>query len=197
MTDLKACVFIGRPGSGKGTQSQSLIEKLKVTKPVRPIIYVETGSLFREFMKGDSYTQRLVREALEKGERLQDFLAIWNWTNKLIKEMTGQEHIIFDGAPRSLLEAQIVSTMAKQYSLPEPTIVYINVSREWAKARLLARGRVDDHDEGINNRLGWFDRDVAPAVTYFREQSDFRFLDINGEQPIERVSADIWSGLGL
>ena len=70
-------------------------------------------------------------------------------------------------------------------------VIYVNVSREWSRERLLARGRNDDDSHGIEKRLDWFDKDTMPAVDHFKTDSNYNFLDINGEQSIEDVHKEI------
>src|SRR3989344_238490 len=152
MHSSKTCIFIGRPGSGKGTQSKHLIEKLQTVEPKKLVLYVETGQLFREFMTGTGHTHDLVRQVMLEGGRIADSLAIWFWSNALINKFTGEEHLVFDGAPRSLLESQVMTTAMKFYQRERPAIVFLNVSREWSTAPLKERGREDDQDEKIANR---------------------------------------------
>jgi adenylate kinase family enzyme len=72
--------------------------------------------------------------------------------------------------------------------------VHLNVSRKWSDDRLLARGREDDRTLAkINKRLDWFEKDTMPAIEYFRESRFYKFIEVNGEQPIEKVHADIVS----
>ena len=196
MTSL-TCIFIGRSGSGKGTQSKRLIEHLKAVDPSRQTLYIETGSMFRQFIQGEGHSQKIAKEIMDKGGRQPDFLAVWLWGGTLIDHFTGAEHLVFDGAPRSLLESQVLDTAMKYYTQEKPTVVFLNVSRDWSAARLRDRGRADDQEAEIASRLGWFDRDVAPAVTYYRERQDYNFLDINAEQSIEAVSQDLRRALGL
>lgn len=86
----------------------------------------------------------------------------------------------------------------KFYNRQNIHVVYINVSREWAIERLQGRGRFDDTDKTkVEKRLNWFDKDVAPAIEFFRNSPDVHFLDINGERSIEEIHTDIMSGLAL
>lgn len=114
------------------------------------------------------------------------------WTKVLLDELDKDMHIVFDGAPRALSEAEMLTSAFNFYKREQPTIIYIDVSRKWSEERLLSRGRSDDVNiEKIDKRLDWFDEDVMPAVEYFRNNPYYRFFDINGEQSIERVHADI------
>src|SRR4051812_13328117 len=96
-------ILIGRSGCGKGTQAKLLQEHIeKHDESKRSIYYLETGSNFREFFKGKTYSNQLAREIYEKDDRQPDFLAIWMWSNFFIKDLKGDEHLISDGTSRSL-----------------------------------------------------------------------------------------------
>lgn len=195
---LQTVIFIGRSGSGKGVQSAHLQEYLKGKYPETPTLYIETGAYFRNFIKSDGYTWERAREVNKAGGRQPDFLAVWVWSQVFTEKLHGGEHIVFDGTPRSLGEAQMLSTALSFYERKNPTVVFLNVSREWAEARLQGRGRPDDlNPETISRRLSWYERDVVPAIQYYREHSDYHFLDINGEQTPEEVFCDIVSGLNI
>jgi adenylate kinase family enzyme len=80
----------------------------------------------------------------------------------------------------------------KFYKREKPTVIYINVSRKWSEERLLSRGRSDDRSlSGITKRLNWFEEDTLPAIEYFRTNLLYRFIEVDGEQSIEKVYADI------
>jgi len=190
--DLKTFIFIGRSGCGKGTQVKLLIEHLKESKKTEKIFYLQTGQHFRDFIKEEGLANKLADEIMDSGGRQPDFLAVWIWSNAFLKNVKNEEHLIIDGTPRSLNEARILDTAMKFYKREKPTIVYIDVSREWSEERLLARGRADDLEiEDIRKRLDWFEDDVLPAVSFYRDNSDYDFIYINGEQTIEEVSKEI------
>lgn len=193
----KTFIFIGRSGCGKGTQVKNLQEKLKETDPSRNVLYVETGARFRSFFDGNSYSSKLASEVYKTGARQPDFLAVWMWSHIIVDNLKGDEHIIFDGTPRALAEAQILDTAMSFYQR-KATVVYLNVSREWSEKRMTERKRVDDlRPEEVKRRLDWFDSDVYPAVEYYSKNPEYGFLDINGEQTVEKVWADISEHLGL
>lgn len=188
-------IFIGRSGCGKGTQAKLLSEDLAHRFPERPIITIETGKLFREFAAQSGYTNNLSREALARGERLPDFLAVWNWVRVLVEKYTGEENIIIDGAPRSLLEAQALDTVGGFYPNLPVTVINLAISRETATARLLARRREDDSPADIEARLDWYDKVVEPAIEHFRHSPRVRLLEIDGEPAVEAIHEAIISQL--
>jgi len=190
---LHTFILIGRSGCGKGTQADLLKERIhRQDEAKRPILYVETGEHFRQFIRGTSYSSQLSKKIYASDERQPDFLACWMWSNLLIQEMGPDMHVVFDGAPRSRVEGELLTTVLKFYSREKPTIIYLNVSRRWSEEKLLTRGRLDDISlSKIDKRLDWFDTDVVPAIEYFRQNPFYRVIEINGEQPIAHVHRDI------
>lgn len=193
---LETVVFIGRSGSGKGTQAKLLKDRITLLDSrKRPILYVETGEHFRAFIRGKSFSSKLSRTFLEKDLRQPDFLACFMWTNVLVNELGEEMHLVFDGAPRSLPEAVVFSSAMAFYKREKPTIIHINVSNKWSEERLLARSRSDDTSlDKITKRLDWFERDTLPAIDYFKAHEEFRFIEVDGEQSIENVHNDIIAG---
>ncbi len=184
-------LFIGRSGCGKGTQADLLQKLIKEKDPNGEIFYIQTGAHFREFIKGEGYANKLSNDIYVNGILQPDFLAIYLWAKLLIENFKGTEHLFFDGITRTLPEAMTFTT-ALQFYNRHATVIYLNVSRKWSEERLLARGRMDDKTlRDIDKRLDWYDRDTAPAVEYFNVHERYTFLDINGEQTVEKVHADI------
>jgi adenylate kinase len=189
---LQTFIFVGRSGCGKGTQVVLLQEYMKKQDQQRRIFYIETGERFRQFIKEHSLSSRLAAEIYKSGSRQPDFIAVWMWSHLLVERMTGEEHVIFDGTPRSLHEAQIIDTAITFYNRQRPHVIYLNISREASKARMIARRRMDDiNEEEIERRLNWFESDVIPAVEYFRKYSKYNFVELNGDQPVEAVQREL------
>lgn len=193
----KTFVFISRSGGGKGTQAKLLNDYMGKNDPEREIFYMYTGKEFREFIKGDSFTQIRSREIYDAGGRQPDYLAIYMWAHVLTYQFKGTEHLIFDGTPRSLNEATTLDSALTFLGREGVYIISINVSRKWSIDRLLERGRSDDTLENIERRLNWFDEKVYPAVEYYRNHSTHHFCEINGEQAIEEVHQEIIKKIDL
>lgn len=190
-------IFIGASGCGKGTQVALVREQLQKKDPETPIFYLQTGQYFRNFVKGDSIAARKAKETVENGELLPGFVAMWLWSDIFVKNLTGEEHLILDGSPRTKDEAQHLDTAFKFFKRCQPKVVYIKVSRAWSMQRMLERAekesRKDDNEESIARRLSWFDRDVLPAIELYRRDRDYDFFEINGEQSVEEVHKEIIS----
>ena len=190
-SNLETVIFIGNSGAGKGEQVKLLKKYIAEKDAEKGIFYLETGSLFREFFAGTGYTHDLAQKIYEKGGRQPGFLAIHMWSHALINLMKEDQHLLIDGTPRSLKEAKIFDTAMNFYQRKKSFVVYINVTRQWSKEHLLARGREDDTEEQVEKRLDWFDEDVVPAIEYFKSNPDYRFIDVNGEQTIPEVNTEM------
>lgn len=190
---LHTIVFIGRSGCGKGTQADLLKNRIaKHDLEQRKILYIESGDGFREFVRGKSYSARLSRALYERDARQPDFLATLMWGEMLLEQLDEDMHIVFDGVGRSESEAKMLSTALWFYQRERPTVFYINVSRKWSEEKLLRRGRADDANLArIDKRLDWFDKDVIPAIEYMQRNPFFNVIEINGEQSVEAVHAEI------
>ena len=184
-------IFYGRSGCGKGTQADLLIKYLAEKEPNRRTLYLETGKLLREFALESGFTNELVKQVLDRGGLLPEFMPIFVWSKFLADKVHGDEHLVFDGVCRRAHEAPILDSALKFYKRNRPFVILIEVSKEWARARLLSRGRNDDDPAEIERRLAWYEKDVLPTLKFFENSPDYKFLRINGEQIIEKVHQDI------
>lgn len=193
--EKQTLIFIGMSGCGKGTQIELLTEYLERKDINTPVFHMQIGQYFRDFVQRDTYAAAIAREYMEQGKRGADFLAMWMWSNVMVKNLMGKEHLILDGSPRSLNEAQNLDVALKFFKREQPAVVHIKVSSEWSEKHLLERatkeGRSDDVLPNIRKRIAWYERDVLPAVEWYRRDRDYDFIEINGERPIEEVHKDI------
>jgi len=191
----QAFIFFGRSGCGKGTQAKLLSDFLK--DKGREVLYIETGSALREFSKKEDLTWKNILNILKDGHLIPVFIPIWIWTDFMMKNFTGKEDIILDGVCRRKEEAVALHSAFDFYKIEKPNIILVNVSKEWSYTRMIERKRADDTPEKIQNRLGWYERDVLPSIEYFKSKDGFNFIEINGEQTIENVHKEIINKLGF
>lgn len=190
----KVFIFIGKSGSGKGTQAKLLIEKLG--KKNESVYYVSTGDEFRRVFAMNTYSSDKIKSIVDQGLFCPSFAAVSMWTNALFRDLKQDEHIIIDGTPRSVSEAMVLDTLFPFYEA-EPVVIYIDVSREWATEKLLGRARHDDTREGIISRLDLFDSQILPIVEMYKSRENLVVHHINGEQSVESVHADLMSALKI
>ncbi len=194
MASPQTLVFIGRSGSGKGTQAELLIKQFAARG--EPVFYAETGEQIRKFFATGSYSSQLAQKVSLTGNRQPDFMADYMWSNLLLYQFQGVEHLIFDGTPRSLFQAQILDTAMAFYQRELVHVIALHVSHLCAADRLAKRGRNDDDEQGIGKRLAWYEKDVVPALDYYRTNPRYRLVEIDGERSIAEVHADILTQCG-
>ena len=194
----RTLIFIGRSGCGKGTQADLMMNYLRKNsdKSCRTL-HIESGSLLRDFAKGNNYTQKRIRFVMDNGLLVPESVVAALWTDYIIANFTGKENLVFDGTPRKLHEAQLLDNAFKFYEIEKPAIIYMNVSEEWSEKRLQERARKDDTPEAIEKRLAWFNTEVVKTLDFYRSSSYYNFIDINGEQSINDVQKEILAKLGL
>lgn len=197
MKQLCTIMFYGCSGSGKGTQAILLKKYLEEQDHEHKTLYLETGTALRELAETENYTSRRLRAILESGGLVPAFLPIWTWTSFLISNMAEGDHLILDGAARRSREASIIDGALKFYRRPKPFVIILNVSRELALKRLKERERRDDTDEHINRRLDWYDTEVIPAIDFFRNNTDYVILDLDGGKPAIDVHKKILQKMNL
>lgn len=193
----KGFIFIGRSGCGKGTQAKLLSDFIEKNDPGKKVLYVQAGSEFREFIKGNLETQKLCKVLYDEGGIQPEFLATYMWTNTLINKYEKDNHIIFDGAPRRYHEAGVMNSIFDFYKIKTPTLIHIDISKDEAVRRLLARRRIDDSEEQIEKRLSWYEIEVVPTLEYYKNNPGYDFISIDGERPVEDIYKTLIEKLNL
>jgi adenylate kinase len=182
-------IFLGKPGSGKGEQSKALAEKIDF-----PII--SSGGRFREIATHDTIVGRKVGDIINHGYLMPHWFASYIFLDIALNLKDGAG-AIFDGAARKKPEAELFDSVMQWLERPYKAI-YINVQDEIAVDRIMKRkdleGRKDDDEEAVQIRLKQYYDEAYPAIEYFRSTDNF--LEINGDQTIEAVHADILTGIG-
>ncbi len=187
----KFFILIGRSGSGKGTQA-AFFEKLLKEKGCEDVKHTTTGGGFRALSARDLYTSRVSNELTLSGGLGPEFLAIWNWANIFIENISDNTTIILDGAPRRMIEVEALHGALNFYGYEKPVVVYLDVSEAWALEKLESRGREDDaNKEERERKMKWFFDDVLPCVAFYKNNPLYEFVHINGEQSIEEVSEEL------
>jgi adenylate kinase family enzyme len=196
-THKQFIIIMGRSGCGKGTQAE-LLGKVLMERGAQKILHTTTGGGFREFIEGDSYAARTSKELTNTGGLNPEFLAIWNWSNIFIKNITGTETVILDGAPRRMAEVDALHSAIRFFGYGKPIVIYVNVSESWATDKLALRKREDDNDiKGQMKKMEWFNQDVLPCIDAYSRDPRYSYIHVNGEQTIEEVHNEILSKLEL
>ncbi len=191
----KTILFFGVVGAGKGTQVDLLTEYFE--QQGDRVIYIYPGNEFRTLSQTDSFTSQRVESILEQGKLVPDFFTNALSTKIMQENFTGDEHVIFDGYPRSVNQSEIIEAMIEFFDMSEPVALLLNISEEEAVKRLELRGRNDDTPEGIASRINVYRDQVVPSLEYLKEKIGMKVYEINGEQTVEEVHIDIKKALKL
>jgi adenylate kinase len=165
-------------------------------KKKQSLLHIETGALFRNMFSSDTFTAQQAKKDANEGKVVSVFMPIGLWSEKLRNEYTGEEMIITDGFPRRPIEAKVLDSAFDLYSIPNVTVVVIDLDDEEIVKRVSLRGREDDTPEAISVRLSEYRKETAPVLEYFEGNDRYSIIKIEGNQTIEQVQADVLEKLG-
>lgn len=191
-------IFIGPQGSGKGTQIEKIKTVISTLDPERKLVDVQTGRLFRELIADqDTYAEKKIKESLSAGVLQPDFLTYVLWGQEMIKHLNPDSHLIIDGFPRTVAQAEVLVGALTFFERPLIHVINIDTPETVVRERMLSRARTDDTQEAIENRLRWYREDTLPVLDYYRNQSNVLVHDIDGNNVIDVVHEEILSALKL
>ncbi len=191
MHEKTAYIFVGQSGSGKGTQATLLDTALRTQNQLLTIFRIETGERFRAMIERESYTIARTREYIEAGKLPPSFLGVYSWSEMLVNDYNAEDCLIIDGTPRIIDEVPILIG-ALEFIDATIIVISIVVSDDWARDKATKRGRTDDRDaQELDGRLQWYHAQVEPVIDFFKKSDRVSFVEINGEQTIEEVHAEI------
>jgi adenylate kinase len=152
-------VLLGPPGAGKGTQALKLSEKLGIPQ-------ISTGDLFRKNISEGTPLGVEAKRYLDAGDLVPSEL-----TNKLVEDRIEQpdaaDGFILDGYPRSVEQARAFDEMLKNHNTKLDAVLEFAVSEAELFERLKSRGRADDTEEVIHNRMQVYRDETEPLLEYY------------------------------
>ena len=200
MPQQQSFIFIGRYGAGKGTQAKLLMKVLEESGE-RKVLDMETGAGFRKFFQGTNYTQTISKKIVESGQLMPVFMCVYIWGNLLVEEIHRRGASGLRRHARKLQEAQMLEAVFPFYGLEKPWVIYLDVEHDESMKRLALRakqsGRADDSEEAITRRRKAYEDDVIPTIEWYKTNSNVKFLDVDGERPVEVNHEDIVKLVGL
>ena len=140
-------VLFGPPGSGKGTQSEKVIEKFG-------LVHISTGDLLREEVAAETELGKKAKAIMDKGELVSDDIVIAMIRKKLEEHQDGPG-FIFDGFPRTVAQARELRKALTDYDERVGVMISLEVPREELVKRLLNRGK----------ETGRSDDNLEPSIT--------------------------------
>jgi adenylate kinase len=184
-------LLIAPPGAGKGTQAARIASHFGIES-------IASGSLFREEVRAGTGLGRQAEGYLDKGDLVPDELVLAMVSDRLKRVKGGREGgFVLDGFPRTVQQAEEAEGLFAESGEHIDAVIYLEVSRDESVRRMLSRGgqegRTDDQERTIRHRLDVFDTMTKPLLTYYADRG--LLLRIDGEQPIDTVTAEILNQL--
>ena len=167
-------VMLGGPGSGKSTYTEYLINHFNIT-------HIYPGGMLRKEVEKGSEIGKIAKSIIDRGEFVPNQIVL-----ELIKKKVEQspQGYVLDGWPRYM---QQVEDMEKN-EIGYDYAVFLDVSRDEVLRRLLARGRADDTEEIINNRIELYKKETGPVIEYMRGRPGFLEIKAEGGTPEETAN---------
>ncbi|MCT0198562.1 adenylate kinase [Synechococcus sp. CS-1325] len=172
-------LFLGPPGAGKGTQAERLAEQ-------RQLLHLSTGELLRAEVQAGSDLGREAEAVMASGELVSDQLVL-----AIVRQRLETHHggWLLDGFPRNLAQAESLNLLLEELDQPIQQVMLLELDDESLVERLLGRGRADDNEAVIRNRLEVYRQQTEPLIGYYRERKLLEPIEATGS--IEEIAARI------
>jgi len=205
-------IIFGPQASGKGTQAEKIASNYQ-------IIHISTGDIFRNNISKGTELGRIAKEIINKGNLVPDDI-----TNKIVENRLAQKDcdkgFILDGYPRNYHQVEFLDKLHRKIT----RVINLDVPREELIKRISNRRvcsdckanynliyikpkkqglcdecegtlvqRDDDKPKAIEKRLNIYDNQTKQLLDFYQKKGVL--ININGDQPIEKVFKDIISSL--
>ena len=209
-------VLLGPPGAGKGTQAKAISDELDLP-------HISSGDIFRENLNKQTKLGKVAERYINKGELVPDDVTIEMIKERLSHDDC-EKGALLDGFPRTAAQAQALDSMLEDFDGKVDGVPYIKVDQPELIQRLTGRRtcptcgsvfhvkfnppenegicdkdgskliqREDDKVDTVTNRIRVYHEQTQPLIDYYRDKGIL--IEINGNQPIEKVTADLFSAL--
>lgn len=210
-------ILLGPPGAGKGTQAAGIVEKYDIP-------HISTGDIFRKNIKEGTELGKKAKGYIDQGLLVPDELTVGLVTDRVTQDDC-KNGFMLDGFPRNVAQAEHLDTFLKEAGIELDKVVNIEVDKDILVGRAVGRRickscgatyhvefnapkeegicnvcqgelyqRADDTEETVSKRIQVYLDETKPLVDYYSSQGII--ANINGQQSIDKVFADIVSALG-
>ena len=180
---MKNIVIFGAPGSGKGTQSDKMIEKYG---------HISTGDVLRAEIKKGTELGKTAASFIDNGQLIPDDLMV-SILASVYDSFGDHKGVIFDGFPRTIPQAEALKKMLDERGDKVAAMIELDVPEDELMKRLILRGqqsgRADDNEETIKKRLVVYHSQTQPLIEWYKKEG--LHYHINGSGELDRIFADI------
>ena len=178
-------VIFGAPGSGKGTQSERIVEKYGIN-------HISTGDVLRAEIKNGTELGKTAKGYIDQGQLIPDELMI-DILASVFDSFKDSKGVIFDGFPRTIAQAEALKKMFAERGQDVSVMLDLEVPEDELMVRLIKRGkdsgRADDNEETIKKRLHVYHSQTSPLIDWYKNEK--KYQHINGLGTMDGIFADI------
>lgn len=179
-------ILFGPPGSGKGTQSDKLVEKYG-------LIHLSTGNLLRQEIKDKTPLGLEAKSFIDKGQLVPDEVVI-GMVDSYFDQHKGAKGFLFDGYPRTVAQAEALDKLLALKKTGIATVLFLNVDEEELIKRLVHRGktsgRSDDMDENVQRkRQEVYRNETLPVAGYYKKQD--KVVSVLGMGTVDQIFSSL------
>ena len=178
-------VIFGAPGSGKGTQSERIVEKYGIN-------HISTGDVLRAEIKNGTELGKTAKGYIDQGQLIPDELMI-DILASVFDSFKESKGVIFDGFPRTIAQAEALKKMLAERGQDVSVMLDLEVPEDELMVRLIKRGkdsgRADDNEETIKKRLHVYHSQTSPLIDWYKNEK--KYQHINGLGTMDGIFADI------
>ena len=179
-------VIFGAPGSGKGTQSEKLIERYG-------LYHISTGEVLRDHIARKTPIGQIAKTYINQGQLIPDSLMIRILEEIIENEPKAQKGVILDGFPRTIAQAEALDRFMAKHGREVTHVIGLEVPEDELIDRMIKRGqqtgRADDNPETIKNRLKVYHESTTPLREFYKNAGKYR--KINGSGSVNDIFEEI------
>ena len=186
---LNVIIFLGSPGSGKGTQAAKLSSAFDYK-------HISIGDMLRDNVERKTDLGLKTSEFIDSGELVPDDLII-QVVGKFFEDFSSNKDgkVILDGFPRTKPQAIALEKIINDLDISLTSVIFLNVQDDEVMSRLSERGREDDSPELVLNRLNVYKNQTEPLLEYYKNKNILN--EIDGNKLPELVFAEISELIGV
>ncbi|ASB48738.1 adenylate kinase [Alkalitalea saponilacus] len=182
---MQNVIIFGPPGSGKGTQSEKIIEKFGFA-------HISTGDILRAEIKSGTPLGVTAAKFIDNGQLVPDDLIIDMLENKL-NTLNNMPGVIFDGFPRTVEQAKALKEMLEKRGEKISVMINLEVAKPELIDRLLKRGQIsgrsDDKLETIEKRIKVYESQTTPVIDFYKNEGSYH--GVKGVGSIDEIFSSI------